>query len=260
MANFEQWAHGVVVAAVLCCALTAVAQSQHAGLVGVVRDSAGHPIAGVEVRLRQMGPASAAAIELASARTNDSGGFRLTNLAAGAGRVAVRRMGFAPTTVDVTLRTGRTDSLVVALSAIAVPLPGVLVEDEYMVRSRRLLAGFWDRRSRGFGNYITREEIEKRDAHEFVDLARMIPSVSIQSRGGRKVIRFNRGATPRDCPPQYFVDGIRIENGQPDEFSPQDVEAVELYPGPATIPPQFTARPYTYTCGAIVIWTRLPGS
>jgi hypothetical protein len=263
MASVERAARFVVVAAAtavtLCFVPIADAQTEYAALVGLVRDSAGHPIPGVEVRLRRTELGSTRKLELAFARTNDSGGFRLPNLDAGPGSVAVRRMGFSPATVDVKLRAGRTDSLVVSLTAIAVSLPGVLVEDEYMARSKRLLAGFWERRSRGFGSFITRDEIEQRDPHEFADLARMIPSVSVQNRGGRKVIRFTRGSTARDCPPQYYVDGMRIENGQPDEFTPQDVEAVELYAGPATMPPQFTPRPFTYTCGAIVIWTRLPG-
>ena len=70
----------------------------------------------------------------------------------------------------------------------------------------------------------------------------------------------NRAGGGRDCPPQYVVDGMRIENASPDEFVPQDVEAIELYSGPATIPPQFAPRFNSYTCGAVVIWTRLPGS
>lgn len=250
MASLERQTRGAVMACLLCCTSAASAQTQYAILVGMVRDSAGNAIPGVEVRIRGNG--------LAMARTDDSGGFRLTNLLAGPSSVSVRRMGFAPATVDVKLRPGRTDSLVVSLSAIAAALPGVLVQDEYDARSHRLLAGFWDRRSRGFGNFVTRDEIEKRDPHDFIDIARMIPSVAISSRGGRKVIRFNRGSA-RDCPPQYFVDGMRIEAGMPDEFTPQDVEAVEFYSGPATLPPQFAPRPFSYTCGAIVIWTRIPG-
>jgi hypothetical protein len=219
--------------------------------VGFVRDSAGRPIPGVEVRLR--------GATAGFARTDDSGGFRLPGLAAGPVSVTARRLGFAPATVDMRLRPGRIDSLVLSLTAVAVSLAGVLVEDEYDARSHRLLAGFWDRRSRGFGHYITRDEIEQRDPHDFVDLVRMVPSVSVQTRNGRKVIRFSRGGGRTDCPPQYWVDGLRIEGGQPDEFTPQDVEAVELYSGPATIPPQFTPRFNSYTCGAVVIWTRIPG-
>ena len=56
---------------------------------------------------------------------------------------------------------------------------------------------------------------------------------------------------------------MRVENASPDEFPPSDLEALELYSGPSTIPAQFAPRSFTIgqrTCGAIVIWTRLPGS
>ena len=234
-----------------CPLLTASAQLLPATLVGVVRDSAGIPIPGVEVRFRGS--------DFVSVRTNDSGGFRMINLPTGAASVTLRRMGIAPASADVRLRAGRTDSLVFSLTALATTLAGVLVEDEYEARSRKLLAGFWERRARGFGYFLTRNDIEKRDAHEFADLARMAPSVTVGTRNGRRTIRFNHGGGGRDCPPQYVVDGMRIENGSPDEFTPQDIEAIELYSGPATIPPQFSPRFNSYTCGAVVIWTRLPG-
>jgi outer membrane receptor for ferrienterochelin and colicin len=173
--------------------------------------------------------------------------------------VTLRRMGFAPATAEVRIRAGRTDSLVFSLTALATTIAGVLVEDEAEARSRRILAGFWERRERGFGHFLTRDDIEKRDAHDFADLTRMVPSVNIALRNGRKTIRF-RSTGARDCPPQYVVDGMRIENGSADEFIPQDIEALELYSGPATIPPQFAPRFNSYTCGAIVIWTRLPGT
>ena len=44
------------------------------------------------------------------------------------------------------------------------------------------------------------------------------------------------------------------------DLPPQDVEAIELYPGPSTTPPQFANRINANTCGAIVIWTRIPGA
>lgn len=242
-----------VVACIACCApASTLAQSQQAGLVGVVRDSAGHALSNAEVRIN--GSLRLAAI------TNDSGGFRLSGLAPGATSVQVRRLGFAPDSVSLTLRAGRIDSLVLALVSLAASLPGVLIEDEADARSHRLLADFWARRAKGFGHFITREEIERRDPHSFVDLTRMIPSLRVVTMNGRQTLRFNRAINGRDCPPQYVVDGMRIESGSPDEFTPTDIEAVEIYSGPATTPPQFTSRPFSYTCGAIVIWTRLPGT
>ena len=240
----------VLLLAVAGSASPASAQAR-AALVGVVRDSAGNPVPGAEVRL--IGDADAIA------RTNDSGGFRLAALRTGPASFRFRRMGFLPATVNLVLRGGQTDSLVLALTMTTVSLATVLVEDEYLARSHRLLPGFWDRRSRGFGNYMTRDEIEKREPREFVDIVRLMPGVTIQTRSGRAVIRFNRGSQRTDCPPQYFVDGMRIDNMSPDEMTPQDVEAIEVYAGPATTPPQFAPRPNTLTCGAVVIWTRLPG-
>ena len=224
-------------------------------LVGLVRDSSGRGIPNVEVWLRGS--------DLYT-HTNDLGGFRLPGAPVGAVKITVRRLGFEQTTVDLTLRDGQTDSLVVALTAVAAALPGVVVEDEAMTRSKRLLAGFWERRSRGFGHFYPRDEIEKREPHDFTDIVRMTPSVNIVNINGRKVVRFGRSPGLRgDCPPQYWVDGMRIENASPDEFPPQDVEAIELYAGSATIPAQFAPRVTSFrnqTCGVIVIWTRLPGA
>ncbi|MEO7458327.1 MAG: carboxypeptidase regulatory-like domain-containing protein [Gemmatimonadaceae bacterium] len=227
----------------------------HSTLVGMIRDSAGRAIPGVEVWLRGS--------DLYTI-TNDGGGFRIPTTPVGAVKLTVRRLGYEQATVDLTLREGQTDSLVVALTSVAANLPGVVVEDEAISRSKRLLAGFWERRARGFGHYYTREEIEKRDAHEFVEIVRMTPSLSIVSQNGRKVIRFSRTMGTRgDCPPQYWVDGMRLENASPDEFPPQDIEAIEIYAGAATMPAQFAPKVQSFktqTCGAIVIWTRLPGT
>ena len=244
---------GAILVALVLSALPATSRAQgpYAGLVGIVKDSLGHPIRDVQVRLN--GASGPRAI------TGETGGFTFGALNPGVTMLMVRRLGFAPDSLRLVLRPGRVDSLVLVMSSVATDLPGVVVEDEAMDRSHRLLAGFWERRSRGFGNFLTREQIEKRDAHDFVDLTRMIPSLHIVNVDGRRSLRFNGTSLPRDCPPQYVVDGMRIENGSPDEFSPHDIEAVEFYSGPATIPPQYTNRSFSHTCGVIVIWTRLPG-
>ncbi len=242
----------VLIALVLCAPpATSRAQGSYAGLVGIVRDSAGHPIRDVQVRLS--GPSAPRAL------TSESGGFAFASLMPGPTVVMLRRLGFVPDSNRVILRAGHVDSLVLVMDAMAAALPGVTVEDEMDARSHRILAGFWERRSRGFGNFMTRDEIDQRDAHDFVDLTRMIPSLRIINVNGRRSLRFNGSLQPRDCPPQYVVDGMRIESGSPDEFSPHDIEALEFYSGPATTPPQFSNRAFTHTCGVIVIWTRLPG-
>ena len=240
----------VALAAAVLRAPALPAQAPTTSLVGSARDSSGRGVPGVEVRIDGT---------VAAVRTSDGGGFRLPVVPVGRVTVAMRRLGYAPVSTVVMLRAGRIDSLVVNLTLVAASLPGVLVEDEAMAKSLRLLPGFWERRSRGFGHFVTRDEIEARQAHSFVDIVRAVPSVSISLINGRHAVRLKRSTGTRDCPPQYWVDGMRIEQASPDEFTPQDVEAVEIYGGPATIPVQFAPRPFTYTCGAIIIWTRLPG-
>ena len=232
-------------------AVRSAASSAH--LVGMVKDSSGSPLNAVEVWVR--------GTDL-YAHTNDAGGFRLPELMPGPVKLLVRRLGFEQANVDLELRPGRTDSLVISLTAVATNLPGVVVEEESRVK--RILAGFYDRRSKGFGHFFTRAEIEDKHPQDFTDIVRTTPGVSIQTISGRRQVRFSRSAmSPRgDCPPQYWVDGMRIENASADEFPPGDIEGIEIYAGTATIPSQFAPRTVQVqkTCGAIVIWTRVPGT
>jgi hypothetical protein len=79
-------------------------------------------------------------------------------------------------------------------------------------------------------------------------------------RTGTWSLRFESSASKRsDCPPQYYVDGHRVANTEIDDYPVSDVEAIELYSGPAATPLQFSQSASAYTCGTVVIWTRIPG-
>jgi hypothetical protein len=231
-------------------AATSEAQSPRA-LAGLVRDSLGHGVAGAEVRARD---------DQVVAFSDDSGRFHVSSMPVGARGVFVRRLGFAPARALITPSAGETDSVRVTLRAIAQSLPEITVEEQHDALSRKVLADFWARHARGFGKFVTRDEIERRGSSQFVDVVRSVPSVTIQSSRGRPDIRFRGagyGAMFRDCPPQYWLDGIPLERGIADEFTPENVEAIELYASPATTPPQFNTR--SATCGTVVVWSRLPG-
>jgi hypothetical protein len=233
----------------LICSNSLGAQTPRA-LVGLVRDSSGHGIPGAEVRARD---------NAVLAITNDSGRFHVARMPAGESGVFVRRLGFAPQRASIqTSATGTTDSVDVILTVVAHALAAVEAQDPHDSLSRKVLADFWERRSRGFGKFVTRDEIERKGASRFVDVVRSVPSVSIMSYRGRQEIRF-RGAAigGRECPPQYWIDGIPLERGSADEIFPDNVEAIELYASAATTPPQFSTR--SLTCGTVVVWSRLPG-
>lgn len=232
-------------------ATTSLGAQAPRSLVGLVRDSSGHGIPGAEVRARG---------NVVVAITNDSGRFHVAQMPIGARGVFVRRLGFAPQRSPIQASASSSiDSVVVVLVAVAHPLAAVAVVDPHDSLSRKVLAEFWDRRARGFGKFVTREEIERKGASRFVDVVRSVSSVSIMNYLGRQEIRFRGGAigSTRDCPPQYWMDGIPLERGSAEEISPENVEAIELYASPATTPPQFNTR--STTCGTVVVWSRLPG-
>jgi len=233
-------------------ATTSLGAQAPRALVGLVRDSSGHGIPGAEVRARG---------NVVVAITNDSGRFHVAQMPVGARGVFVRRLGFAPQRAPIqTSATGAIDSVEVVLVAVVQSLPGVVAQDPHDSLSKKVLADFWQRRSRGFGKFVTRDEIERKGASRFVDVVRSVSSVSIMNFRGRQEIRFRGaalGSAPRDCPPQYWMDGIPLESGSAEEISPENVEAIELYASPATTPPQFSTR--SRTCGTVVVWTRLPG-
>jgi hypothetical protein len=232
----------------------ALAQARLASLVGVVRDTAGAPVSGVEIWLRGS--------DLYT-HTGDNGGFRLLDITPGDARLTVRRMGYEPITVDITLSPGIRDTVVISMSMVAASIAVVSVEEERMTRSTKLLKGFWDRRASGFGHFVTREEIDAKQAHNFTDLVRMTPGLNVMTVGGRQTIRFRNTGGRGDCPPQYWLDGSRIDSAGPDEFVPGTIEAVEIYNGISTTPAQFAPRMVSFgpkTCGTIVVWSRLPGT
>jgi hypothetical protein len=231
-------------------ASTALGAQAPRALVGLVRDSAGHGIPGAEVRARG---------NVVVAISNDSGRFHVGQMPIGARGVFVRRLGFAPQRVPIrTSLAGSVDSVDVVLTAVAHSLAAVEAEDPHDSLSRKVLAEFWERRARGFGKFVTRDEIERKGATRFVDVVRSVSGLSIMNYRGHQEIRF-RGAAigSANCPPQYWVDGIPLERGSAEEFTPENVEAIELYASPATTPPQFNTR--SPTCGTVVIWSRLPG-
>jgi len=91
-------------------------------------------------------------------------------------------------------------------------------------------------------------------------MVRLVPGATImESQNGRAALRFSR-STNKGCPPQFFIDGIQATGFGIDDMPPGDVEGVELYSGAAGVPPEFNRFFSTVNCGAVIIWTRIPGN
>ena len=228
------------------------ASAQSVGSIsGTVKDSAGTPIPGVEVVL----------LRTKGAVYSDSlGVFRLTNIPAGKRELHFRRLGFAPKSVDTEIAEGKSVDLAIVLEVSATVIDGMTVEE--LTHRRQMLSDFYERSASGFGHFVTREQIEKRNPMNLSDMMRMIPGARLTPvrNGGQATLRFSRAQGPRDCPPQYWVDGVKTWNLNIDDIVPQDVEGIEVYSGASTVPPQFNTKEGTTICGVILIWTRVPGT
>ena len=133
--------YALAAGAVAAVATTSEAQSGRA-LVGTVKDSLGHAVAGAEVSARE---------NAILAVSDDSGRFHVARMPIWAHSVSVRRLGFAPARATITQSAGEADSVHITLRAVAQSLPEMSVQEVHDSLSRRVLADFWARRKSGFG-------------------------------------------------------------------------------------------------------------
>ena len=222
------------------------AQPNTARVRGTVHDSVGSPVALAQLTvLRIVGISDSA------------GRFLLEGLPGGASTLLVRRMGFEPRSVSLTLAEGRTDSIHVVLAALPRELEGVTATD---ARGRLRLSDFYRHRQNGQGFYFDRQQIEERRVQRLTDLLRRMSGVRVfPDRNGRLLVRMSRTSGARDCPPDFWIDGVRAPFLNADDIPLGDVEALEVYRGHSALPPEYLSRSGNPQCGAIVIWTRVPG-
>jgi hypothetical protein len=201
--------------------------------------------------------------------TSDRNGrFRLEELRPGSYRVRVEHLAYRAVETEFTVPPG--DAVLnVELRMLrdAIPLAPIHVEVE--ARSPRLLrVGYYERQRAGYGNFIEREQIERRRPVRTGDLFHILSRAQVS--GGQILFRGQAeifgalartgGVTgedeggPQPCPARVFVDGVREPDDRVDDIHPDDIEAIEAYAGPARIPVQYSGA--DSACGVILIWLR----
>jgi hypothetical protein len=230
----------------------ATARAQVGTLRTVVMDSLGLPISGAEVTISTLAR---------MARTDTAGRTQIGSLPTGTFEILVRQFGYQAKRVNVTVRGGGYDTVRVMLVEQTTTL------DEVDVSTTALhpyAAGFEQRRARGIGTFITRDQIDARHTTTTSDLFRSLPSVVLIRVSAGLGIRFPANFTSlrrggQDvCMPMIWVDGQRAPGMEIDELIATDIQAIELYRGVATTPAQF-ATGGAVPCGAVVVWTRRKG-
>jgi hypothetical protein len=237
----------------------ALPAQQPAVLAGVVTNLNGVPLAGAEVAIVKY------ALRVV---TNDSGVYSFEAVPAGKVTVLVRHIGFRMREEGVSLDAGKRRQLDFELAGLPEMLDSVMIRE---AGGKGRMAEFWARRMIGSGVYLTRADIEKRGPYRSSDLLRALPGVRVTMGEGLDRPVISMGRTPvgtrtyrnvqtlaADCRVSYYVDGMFVPAGtfHIDDLSVVSIEAIEVYRGPAEIPPRFRQR--DTACGLIVIWTREP--
>jgi len=219
-------------------------------LTGRVSDSDGHPLRYVDVQVIGTD---------AKARTGRDGEFSLGAVSAGTRALALRQVGYAAETVAVDLEAHRTKQVLVSLKS-AIP---VIDTVRVMAQKIRQLdqVGFNDRRTRGDGQYITAEEIEKRNPSRLTDILngkrgiQIYKGVASNTRGLTTVVTSVPIEKNYCIGFQVFVDAVPMPIPfDLDQIPSRNIAGIEIYSGTATVPSLL--RGGNTTCGVIALWTR----
>jgi len=204
---------------------------------------------------------AAAAIELVDAvqgdrtrtETDSTGLFMVRLPRAGTYRMSVSHISYVMYEVtDLELGTGEIVTLEIRLGQDAVPLEPLLVT----ARRAGLLQGVDERRRSGFGQYLTREQIDARNAARVSDLMRDVSGIILRRAGPSGSLILVRGGGTGACMPAIWLDGVEIQQRPgstlDDILTPNVIEAVEVYTALGGAPTQYVSG----TCGVILFWTR----
>ena len=199
-------------------------------------------------------------------RTDGRGHFRLRRISPGPHQIEVRAFRYAPDTTPVSFSTG--DSLRVQIYLNR--LPQLLSEMVVHGRAMRVPRGFeavYARGARGWGTFITTEQIDSIGPKDVKTMFEGIRGIVVNQRG----VYFNRCGGNTVMWPEWaelWVDGDRVTrfnvSGDPSDprmmndwlenIPPSDVQAIEVYTSSVTIPADFASG--GSPCAVIAVWRK----
>ncbi|MEP6992007.1 MAG: carboxypeptidase-like regulatory domain-containing protein [bacterium] len=185
--------------------------------------------------------------------TGASGRFRIVDLPPEQMIVVVQHIGYVPTSVTVQVAPADTERMAFSLSRIATEL------DTVVVTAKRLVArmqAFELRRAAGFGQFVTRDDIDKSASMGMTEVLRPVMGIRLAMDAATNMVAMSSRSVGR-CPYVIFVDGVRQQapvnlNSLP---VPADIAGIEVYPGSASIPLEY--KSVNTGCGVILIWARV---
>ena len=216
-------------------------------VVTVSDDSTGHPLAGARVRVLE---------HPALERTGADGVARLAAIPAGTRVVEVSGPGYATQTLQVEVQAGSTQEVPFYLlpQTETVRLEGVTATATSL-RASLAGNGFYDRQRAWRGSFLTEDEIVARRPTRMRDLLSTLRGFQVVPIDGSDLLMTSRviAGGGGSCSPAAYLDGRQIAVSFIMNLPPAQVEAIEAYPTPSSIPPQFSRG---MPCGAVLVWTK----
>jgi CarboxypepD_reg-like domain/TonB-dependent Receptor Plug Domain len=223
------------------------------------RDLVSSSVRGVVVDGHTSQPISDASVILHGTKlntvTDDAGRFVFDDVPAGRWVLEIQHIAYQTRSDTIEVKAGNDMFVEASMSEAAIPLQPLVVT----VRPQKLVAvGFYERKSRGIGTYITRDDIIKRHVERLSDLLSSVAGLrrTINNDGTSQINMRGVKTIATRCDTQYFLDGVPADIGVlgPDIVPIRDIEGIEIYKGSSELPMQFDVG--RAMCGAILIWTR----
>ncbi|MCU0648593.1 MAG: Plug and carboxypeptidase regulatory-like domain-containing protein [Gemmatimonadaceae bacterium] len=196
-----------------------------------------------------------------STRTDARGQFALQWTGHPANDLVIRALGMQALTLPADEFAAPPRAMAVTLDEAGRRLADVNVRAAG--RSPQWFDEFESRRKAGFGSFVTRAEIDRRNPSQTWQMLFGVPGLQVDTQNGRPRALYPGSLS--GCEPTYWVDGVLFPDvpGNPRPpgplslIPPTEVEAMEVYPRASGVPSEF--RGTQSACGVIVIWTRKGG-
>lgn len=220
----------------------------------VVDQESGDAVGQAVVRFRRLVEDSV--IDSVAATTAEDGSFRLERVSPGTYALVTEHLSFETRRDTFRVPTSKRMQVRIPMSAAPVELTPLRVT----VRSGWLVdTGFYRRLDRGFGKFLTPDELDRRPVNTLTQALKTVQGVEFGRLcdGGycREALRMSLSAGRTACPVTYYMDGDEMHGTvSPRDISMQDLAAIEVYRGISETPPQFFGR-----CGAVVMWSKRSG-
>jgi hypothetical protein len=215
-------------------------------VLGVYDAQTGEPIEGAEV---------VDALAKVTALTTATGTVSLVFLPEGGTLVRIKKVGYAPQSMMVSIAPADTLPLTVLLTKSAQELPPVVTRDSAVKYLAPVLREFEERRRNPAikGQFVTETELRRNDNSTVANIARRFSGAKVQpTKFGVELVttRMMGG-----CPATVYINGL-MQSGRVDldKLLVNDFAGIEFYSSPSQTPAQYNRN--NGGCGVLLLWYR----